>query len=98
MEPATAQDIIDNYLKYKKPLLEKVFRYYDYMLTLEENLIGNLFFATAMARIHYLRVPAKLPSDVVGYGEYWKRYYNTEKGKGTITEFVTKYREYVEKN
>ena len=95
MEPATARDIIDNFLKYKKELSDKVFRFYNRNLTLEENLISNLFFATAMCRVHYFRVKEALPTTVVTYGDYWKRYYNTVKGKGTVTEFVSKYREYV---
>ena len=46
-----------------------------------------------MARIHYLRVPEALPAadDVVGLAAYWKRYYNTELGAGTVEKFVESY-------
>ena len=96
MEPATAQDIIDNYLKHRKSLLNKVFQFYNYYNSLEDNLTGNLFFATAMCRVHYLRVKEKLPSCVTGYATYWKKYYNTSKGKGTAMEFIDKYNKYLE--
>ena len=95
MEPATAQDIIDNYLKYKNPLLEKVFSFYNYHDSLEDNLTGNLFFATAMCRVHYLRVKESLPKTPLGYATYWKKYYNTSKGKGNVEEFLDKYNKYL---
>lgn len=97
MEPATAQDIIDNYLKHRPALLEKVFQFYNYYNSLEDNLTGNLFFATAMCRVHYLRVKEKLPNCTTGYATYWKKYYNTSAGKGTVMEFIDKYKKYLEK-
>ena len=48
-----------------------------------------------MARIHYLRVPEKLPDNLIGYSRYWKKYYNTEQGKGTEEEFVKNYNMYI---
>ncbi len=41
--------------------------------------IWNLAYATAMCRVHYLRVPRPLPDAgaVRAMGEYWKRHYNT---------------------
>ena len=95
MEPATAQDIVDNYLRHRKSLLEKVFSFYNYYNSLEDNLTGNLFFATAMCRVHYLRVKESLPKTPLGYAEYWKRYYNTAEGKGSVEEFLEKYNKYV---
>lgn len=95
MEPATAKDIIDNYLKHRKPLLEKVFQFYNYWSSLEDNLTGNLWFATAMCRVHYLRVKETLPTTPEGYAEYWKKYYNTASGKGTVKEFLDKYNKFL---
>ena len=41
-----------------------------------------------MARIHYRRVPSPLPKlSLVGLAYYWKKYYNTVKGKGSVNEF-----------
>lgn len=92
MEPATAKDIYANFLKYKPDLQAKLDALRCEGLTLEENLVGNLYFATAMCRIHYLRQPGAIPSDLEGLAEYWKKYYNTPLGKGTVNKFVEAYR------
>lgn len=54
---------------------------------------GNLYYATIMCRVHYWRSPATLPpaTDIAGLGNYWKKYYNTYLGKGTVEEFVRNY-------
>lgn len=94
MEPNTAKDIFDNYLKYKPQLDEKVMDFYIPELTLNENLRGNLFFATAMCRVHYLRQKGSIPNTIEGQGLYWKDHYNTHLGAGTVTEYVSKYKKY----
>lgn len=91
MEPATHDDIWRNYLAYKPDLAEKV-------RALElpgfapgaAEMCGNLYYATAMCRVHYLRVPKKLPptGDINAMALYWKQYYNTPLGKGTVTEYI----------
>jgi hypothetical protein len=57
-----------------------------------KELAGNLFFAAAMCRVHYYRVPAKLPpaDDLDHMASYWKRYYNSELGAGTVVDFKVK--------
>lgn len=93
-EPATHDDIWDNYLKYKPDLAAKVLE----INARETNsLITDLSYAAAIARIHYLRAPALLPKpdDIEGLARYWKRYYNTNKGKGTVEEFINNYKRYV---
>lgn len=92
MEPATARDIYANYLKYKPELKAKIDSLRCEGLSLEENLIGNLFFAAAMCRIHYLRVAEKIPSDLLGLAGYWKKYYNTSAGKGVPAKFIEEYK------
>lgn len=54
-----------------------------------EQLTHNLLFAAMMCRIHYWRVPEALPAadDLDGLAGYWKKYYNTRLGKGTIAQF-----------
>jgi hypothetical protein len=53
-------------------------------------LIGNLFLATAASRLYYWRITSPLPQsdDLPGMAQYWKRYYNTEAGKGTPEKFI----------
>lgn len=47
---------------------------------------GNMFYAAAMCRVHYRRVRQPLPEagDAFGMASYWKKYYNTYKGAGTV--------------
>lgn len=63
----------------------------------EKELITNLAYATAMARVFYRRVKEALPAadDLDGMGRYWKKYYNTPLGRGTVEEFKANYTKYV---
>lgn len=59
---------------------------------------GNLYYATAMARLKYYSVKEPLPSDpsdIKALARYWKLYYNTPLGKGHEEEFVANYEHYV---
>jgi len=90
MEPETHDDIWGNYITYRNDLADKVSEI-DMNCT-ANNMIWNLKYATVMARIHYLRVREPLPkmNDIDGMGRYWKKYYNTEEGKGEEEHFITK--------
>ena len=92
MEPATEKDIWQNYLAHRSGLTSEVMRYKS-LQTLGNDLQWNIGYQIVMARVHYLRVPKRLPAagDVVGLGIYWKKYYNTLKGKGTVTKFTQAY-------
>lgn len=98
MEPATHNDIWDNYLKYRQELAAMARSF----LTSESadkitELENNDEYAAAMARIHYMRVPAALPKagDVSGQANYWKQYYNTPLGKGKPQEYIEKWQHYL---
>jgi hypothetical protein len=56
-------------------------------------LVYDLRYATMIARIHYYRKSEPLPAadDVEGLARYWKIWYNSVKGKGTVAEFVKNY-------
>lgn len=97
MEPATHDDIWANYLAYRDELADKVARLAAPWPDRHRQLVTNLAYATAMARIHYRRVPAALPAagDVDGLAAYWKNHYNTAQGAGTVAEFAEKYRHHV---
>ena len=99
MERATEKDLWHNYLAYKPKLRRKIFDitasktpYYT------DEILYNLRYAAAMTRIHYLRVKESLPDadDVAGLAQYWKKYYNTHLGKGTVDEFVKNYKLYTQ--
>lgn len=60
-------------------------------------LVDNLAYSHAIARIRYWMVPEAMPEagDIEGLGRYWKRHYNTIKGKGTVDEFVDSWEKFV---
>ena len=91
MEPATHNDIWNNYLKYHKTLATLVKNLKstataDGVLELR----NNDRYAAAMARVHYKRAPAPLPpvGDIQAMAAYWKRYYNTIHGAGTVAQYL----------
>lgn len=93
MEPATHKDIWDNYLRYRQNIVKKLL---DFTVDrTESELIWNLKYSVAMCRIHYLRVPEKIPNNLEGWARYWKRSYNSHLGKGTEQEFIDNYQRYV---
>ena len=103
MEPATLNDLYDNYLKYHDDKL-KVLQSFRTMCSLEMDLTGNLLYQIAAARLQYFRKPEKLPSkanyaDAYGYvfelAKYWKKHWNTSAGKGTVKQAVQNYYQYV---
>lgn len=95
MEEATHDDIWDNFLKYKPEIKERLLGLTNQSMDLVDQLKGNLYYAVAMCRIHYYRVSEALPNDLEGMARYWKKYYNTELGKGTVEEFIHNYEQAV---
>ena len=97
IEPNTAQDIIDNYIKYRSRYKDIFDMLYIKTFTLPQNLKYNLAFSVFMCRMFYMRIKESIPNTVEKRAEYWKKYYNTEQGKGTTTEYirnVCKYRKF----
>lgn len=109
IEPATALDIVLRYFKLN-PDVEKRIEAAVYLLSsadidwdtvslqnIKYRLISDLRLATALARVRYWMVPEKLPDpdDVFGLASYWKIYYNSHLGAGTIEKFVFLYRKYL---
>ena len=58
----------------------------------------NLRFAAAMCRVHYFRRPEPLPAagDLPAQAAYWKQFYNTPHGRGTVQEYVKNWKRFVE--
>lgn len=98
MEAPTHDDIWQNFLIFNKALASKV-----QLCSLDsafhidgaEEMAGNLYYATAMTRVHYFRVKEALPTSLAEYARYWKIYYNTHLGKGTEEEFIANYKEFI---
>jgi hypothetical protein len=100
MERATYADHRDNYLRNRPALWTKVNAltlYHQFLPSSFDELAGNLYHATAMARVHYFRSPRKLPAadDEMGLAMMWKDVYNTHLGKGTPDKAINDYRKYV---
>ena len=90
IEPDTASDIWENYLRYRPDLLAKVMVLSVTDIDRTGQLAGNAYYGAALCRIHYRRVKAALPAvdDSAGLAAYWKRYFNTTKGAGTPAKFL----------
>lgn len=104
MEPATHDDIWRNYLEYKDELTDRVnhFRVIAYEFDPDsdfdaDEMAGNLYYAAAMARVHYLRVPEALPAadDIDGLAAYYKAHYNTPDGSATVAQAIAHYQDFV---
>lgn len=89
MEPATEQDIWGNYLKYRGNLAARITAVAGHPGP-GPWLAWDLAYQTAMARVHYLRVPEQLPAtdDRVAQAAYWKRHYNTRQGRGHVSDYL----------
>lgn len=93
MEPATELFLLNDYLPNRRPnMLGKVRAHLVPGVPTTEQLIWNLKYATAMARVKYLSIPTALPeaNDLEGLALYWKQFYNTAKGKGNPAAFVSR--------
>jgi len=97
MEPSTNLDIHGNFLAYNQEINTRLKELCIPSLDIHQNLMYNLGYATIMTRLHYYRVAEALPDadDIEGLALYWKKYYNTEIGKGTTKEFIRNYERYV---
>lgn len=95
MEPATHSDIWTNYLRHRPRMVDKVLDAieYDGRRPGAWRMVHDLRYAAIMCRLHYRRVPEKLPDayDIEALAVYWKRYYNTAQGRGTVDEFMQNY-------
>ncbi len=91
MEPVTYNDIFTNFVAYR-PILQDFFVGENKGL---QALQYDLRHQIIMARIHYLRVREALPPALSeSMAVYWKKYYNTELGMGTVEKAMSKYQQY----
>jgi hypothetical protein len=99
IEPNTYLDLNANYLSSasRRDLAERVHALKALVPADREQLIGNLMFATAIARLIYWRSPVSLaaPGDIAGHAHVWKKVYNTPLGKGREADFISNYQRLV---
>lgn len=98
IEPATHDDVWTNFLAFRPALAESLSRLAAPVPDRRTQLVLNLAYATAMARLIYWRRPEPLPEadDVAGLARYWKAHFNTVLGRGTVAAFILNYKEHVE--
>jgi len=96
MELKTCEDIWTHFI-IKKPMLYYKMKELLGNLSHKDALIGNIFYACAMARLQYARHKEPLPhiGDWIAQGEYYCKYYNSSKGKGTPEKYVEDYKRFV---
>lgn len=98
MEPSTYYDIWDNYIYHQASLQLRLTTNFNIgRLPSDFRMVYDLHFATAMARIHYARIPEPLPSskDILAIWEYYKAYYNTNLGASSPALSLGKYHTYI---
>ncbi|WP_067586367.1 hypothetical protein [Endozoicomonas ascidiicola] len=96
IEPATHDDIWENYLAYRPSLVKKLEGLLCPDIPKVEQLKGNLFYSTAIARIHYRRETEPLPElTIPALARYWKRHFNTYEGKGKVSEFEHNFKRFI---
>lgn len=100
IHPETAEDILFRYLQRsskseRKAHVEKTLGYriswlQDDPRRLEAELRNNDVLGIILCRIRYEMAPPRLPSpdDLWAQAAYWKRYFNTHLGRGTIRNFM----------
>ena len=97
VEPASAVDNLAHYLVHRSRLMQKCaeaslvdvkhWQNYDERVwadILEKNIASGIIHC----RLKYWRVPKKMPNTLEGQADYWKKYYNTEGGKGDPEHFI----------
>lgn len=98
MEPDTYNDLWFNYIQKKPSIMLKLVTNFEVSRVPDEyRLIYDLRYATAMARIHYARVPARLPlsNNPQHIWDYYKSYYNTSQGASSAEESIQKYHSFL---
>lgn len=96
MERATEKWLWESYVQ-KDPILKSKFESLlaSYPSDRMEQMRCNLAYAAGMARMRYMVVKEPIPQSIDGIAAYYKKYYNTYKGKATVAEFLLNYKKYI---
>lgn len=96
METLSHDDIYENFLKYKPKLSNLIMEACRFnRKPIAQQMVHDLFYACCMARIFYLRIEelhkVPIPSTLEGQAAYWKKYYNTSMGGGTVDQYIANF-------
>ena len=97
-EPATHTDIWRNYIFNHSHLLSILgMNFGVHNVPDSDKLISDMRYATAIARIHYLRVLQAIPStgNIDSIYEYYKKFYNTVAGKSSKDKSIAAYNRFI---
>ena len=91
VEPFTAKDTLDNYVKFRPRIKESLMFLGLNEEKLEFSLLSNIAIQVAFCRLKYRRDKQSITSwdNIEAQAQYWKRVYNSELGKGTIKHFLS---------
>jgi hypothetical protein len=98
MEPKTHDDIWKNWLPNQGPLCSRLINHCRVGVIeppQAKYMAYHLYYACAMARLHYKRKNIPTPKDLEGQAAFWKEHYNTPQGKGTVEEYIHNYNLFV---
>ena len=97
MEPQTHHDIWANFLRHRLRISGRVKSLRASAPEPVDQLATNHAYACAMCRIQYYRRPEPLPppNAAEAIGRYWKRFYNSGAGAGTVPGFILSFNEHV---
>jgi hypothetical protein len=97
IEPATLADLYATFLRYRPGLRQRLDNLAAVRPSREDQLAGNLAYATGVARVIYWRRPEPLPAadDLAGLAAYWKAHFNTASGAGTVEKWLADWNRYV---
>lgn len=100
MEPATVKDLYTNFVAYDKErqrVLEQFISPAAAVAPQLISLVGELFYATALARMNYRRVKEAVPAfnSFPAMWAYYKKYWNSTLGAATEREFQANWNAYV---
>lgn len=97
-EPDAEKDVWHNCMAYRTDLRARVYRLTGATGPNPDRMEYDLVYATVICRIDYYREPEPLPKpyDMTGLARYWKKYWNTAAGDGTVEQFIKNYKKYLE--
>ena len=80
----------DNQSRYKQNDIIKIID--SFSINMEhivwEDLKTDILIGAIATRLHFKPFKEEIPKDIVGRARYWKRYYNTEAGAGTVKHYL----------
>lgn len=78
--------VIEKSMKYRDEIYKK-FRVDISVIKIEE-LRYNPFLSIILCRLFYKSIPDAIPSTREGRAKYWKKWYNTSAGSGTVRHYI----------